>query len=84
MPTLEAPDDPIFTTWTQFIADAMWQTYPPEQVHPSRMGRYPTPEDVAGAYSAYRLLLSLATENKVDMPMAPDIAGDLAEAEPAR
>ncbi|MGH8833680.1 MAG: zinc dependent phospholipase C family protein [Actinomycetes bacterium] len=77
VPALEAPDDPIFTTWTEFMADAMWQTYPPGQDHPSRMGRYPTPDDVAGAYSAYRLVLSLATGEKMDKPMPPDSAGDL-------
>jgi len=78
VPVLEAPDDPIFATWTEFIADAIWQTYPPDQEHPSRMGRYPTPDDVAGAYGAYRLVLSLATEDKTDKPMPPDIAGDVA------
>ena len=77
-PSLPTPDDPVFTTWTQFIADAMWQVYPPGQSHPSRMGRYPTPDDIAGAYGAYRLVLSLATEDDVDQPMPPDIAGDLA------
>src|SRR3974390_1681994 len=41
------------------------------------MGRYPTPDDVAGAYGAYRIVLSLATEDHVDQPMPPDISGDL-------
>jgi len=75
--SLQAPDDPIFTTWTEFIADTIWQTYPQGKDHPSRMGRYPTPDDIAGAYGAYRLVLSLATEDKVDKPMPPDILGDL-------
>ena len=77
VPSLQAPDDPVFTTWTQFIADTMWETYPQGQDHPSRMGRYPTSDDVAGAYGAYRLVLSLATEDKVDKPVVPDILGDL-------
>lgn len=78
VPSLQPPDDPVFTTWTEFIADTMWQTYPPGQVHPSRMGRYPTSDDIAGAYGAYRLVLSLATEDDVDKPTPPDIVGDLA------
>jgi Zinc dependent phospholipase C len=77
MPTLTAPDDPIFNTWTEFVADTMWQTYPPDQEHPTRMGRYPTPDDIAGAYGAYRLVLSLATEDDVDRPQPPNILGDL-------
>jgi Zinc dependent phospholipase C len=77
LPKLEAPDDPIFTTWTQFIADTIQQAYPPDQDHPSRMGRYPTADDVAGAYGAYRVILSLATEDDVEKPMFPDVIGDL-------
>ena len=41
------------------------------------MTRYPTGADVATAYGAYRLLLSLQTEDEVEPPMLPDIAGDL-------
>ena len=63
--------DPIFTTWTQFICDTIRQTYPPGQMHPSRLVRYPTPDDVAGAYSAFRVLLSLATEDDVEPPSMP-------------
>ena len=65
------PDDPIFATWAQFVADTMRQTYPAAQMHPSRMGRYPTADDIAGAYGAFRLLLSLATEDDVEPPMPP-------------
>lgn len=79
-PPLQAPDDPVFTTWTEFVADTMWETYyPPGQEHPSRMGRRPTPDDIAGAYSAYRLVLSLATGDDVDKPVPPDILGDLSK-----
>jgi hypothetical protein len=69
--TIQRPDDPIFSTWAQFVADTMRETYPPEQMHPSRMGRYPTADDIAGAYGAFRLLLSLATEDDVKPPMPP-------------
>jgi hypothetical protein len=58
-------DDPIFSTWAQFVADTMRQTYPPAQMHPTRMGRYPTADDIAGTYGAFRLLLSMATEDDV-------------------
>jgi pimeloyl-ACP methyl ester carboxylesterase len=77
VPKLQAPDDPIFTTWTQFIADTIQETYPADQDHPSRMGRYPTADDVVGAYGAYRLILSLATEDHVDKPEFPDPLGEL-------
>jgi Zinc dependent phospholipase C len=77
--SIKAPDDPIFTTWTEFIADAIWQTYPPDQPHPSKMGRPPSADDIAGAYGAYRVILSLATEDDVEKPKPPDILGDLGE-----
>jgi Zinc dependent phospholipase C len=77
--SLQAPDDPVFTTWTQFIADTIWQTYAMDPEHPSRMGRFPTPDDIAGAYGAYRLVLSLASEDEVDKPVPPDILGDLSK-----
>ena len=77
VPTLDKPDDPVFATWTEFVADAMFQTYPPGQQHPTKLGRYPNADDVAGAYGAYRLLLSLQTEDEVEPPRIPDIAGDL-------
>ena len=59
------------------MADAMWETYSLTSDHPSRLGRFPQADDIAGAYGAYRLLLSLATEDNVDKPQPPDIAGDL-------
>ena len=83
VPTLDKPDDPVFATWTEFVADAMFQTYPPGQQHPTKLGRYPNADDVAGAYGAYRLLLSLQTEDEVEPPRIPDIAGDL-EHDPRR
>ena len=81
-------DDPAFITWTNFIADAIWATYPPTQDHPQQLSSppgtgcrdgYPTPDDVAGAYGAYRLVLSLATEDNVDAPVFPDIIGDISK-----
>ncbi len=88
VPTLQPPDDPAFITWTKFIADAIVQTYPPNQVHPDNLASstlvptpdpegYPSPEDIAAAYSAYRLVLSLATEDDMDQPQLPDVPGDL-------
>ena len=68
---MQAPDDPIFATWAQFVADTIRQTYPAGQMHPTRMGRYPTADDIAGAYGAFRLLLSLATEDDVEPPKPP-------------
>src|SRR5262249_42677389 len=79
VPTLQAPDDPIFTTWTEFIEDAIWKTYQGLPDHPNRMRRLPKADDVAGAYSAYRLLSSLDTQDDVDMPQPPEIVGDLAD-----
>ena len=94
VPSLQSPDDPAFITWTNFMADAMWATYPPTEVHPLKLssnviplplpgdcresgGGYPTPDDVAGAYGLYRLVLSLATEDKMKAPVFPDIIGDI-------
>lgn len=77
LPTLQAPDDPIFTTWAQFLADTIRATYPPDQMHPNRMGRYPTGDDIAGAYGAYRLLLAMQTGEHVEPP-APPMGSDFA------
>ncbi|MDA4118237.1 MAG: zinc dependent phospholipase C family protein, partial [Thaumarchaeota archaeon] len=102
VPSLQAPDDPAFVTWANFVADAMWEVYPPTpnppnglQDHPTRLSRkvsgllstvlnpcpdpggYPSADDVAGAYGAYRLVVSLATEDDVEKPEFPDIIGDI-------
>jgi hypothetical protein len=42
VPTLQAPDDPAFITWTNFMADAMWETYPPSPPSPSGLQDHPT------------------------------------------
>jgi pimeloyl-ACP methyl ester carboxylesterase len=77
LPPPPAIEDPIFTTWTQFIHDAMWETYSSTPDAPSRMGRFPSVDDIAGAYGAYRIVLSLATEEDVEPPQMPNILGDL-------
>jgi hypothetical protein len=86
VPDLQAPDDPAFITWTEFLADAIVQTYPPGTEHPAKLATsppaagsdgYPTPADIAAAYGAYRIVLSLATEDDVKKPDPPDVLGDL-------
>ena len=86
---LQSADDPAFVTWTNFMADAIWATYPPSSTHPTKLstgrlsllcpdpGGYPSADDIAGAYGAYRLVLSVATEDDVDAPVFPNIVGDI-------
>jgi Zinc dependent phospholipase C len=95
VPKWQAPDDPRFLTWANFMVDALWQVYPPTlplsgpQDHPIRLslgtpgplgcpdkGGYPTANDIIGAYGVYRMVLSMATEDNVDPPQFPNIAGD--------
>ena len=101
VPTLQAPNDPAFIAWTNFMAEAMWEVYPPNaptapptlQDHPTKLSRnviassvpgvcpdpggYPSPDDIAGAYGVYRIVLSLATEEDVEPPVFPNISGDI-------
>ena len=101
VPDLATPDDPAFVAWTNFMAEAMWEVYPPNppatpptlQDHPTKLSRnkiatsvpgvcpdpggYPSPDDIAGAYGVYRIVLSLATEEDIDPPVFPNISGDI-------
>jgi hypothetical protein len=95
VPPHSPSDDAAFITWTNFMSDAMQQTYALDQDHPNRLtapaflptpdpcrkvqGGYPTPDDIAAAYGAYRMILSLATEDNLTAPPFPDIVGDISK-----
>jgi hypothetical protein len=79
------PNDPDFIQWTHMLSDAFRAAYPPAALPPTNLkdpsaGRpdgYPKPEDVASAYTVFRLFLRMATEEKIQEPEFPDIAGDV-------
>jgi zinc dependent phospholipase C len=88
----EAPTDADFLAWTKLMADTIRQTYdeaadsrPMNLANGflvggqliSRPDGYPTAEDVAGAYGVFRIVMRVATEEKILPPTPPDIAGDL-------
>jgi hypothetical protein len=52
----------------------------PENLAPGRPGGYPTEEDIGAAYGVFRLVLKLATEEKIQEPKMPDIFGDIGAA----
>ena len=46
----------------------------------TRPSGYPEPEDVAAAYGVFRLLMRIATEEKIQAPKSPDVRGDISAA----
>ena len=85
------PPDPEFKAWTQLMVDCLHATYT-ESARPmnlakgilpggaSRVDGFPIADDVAGAYTVFRLVLSVATEDKIEEPQPPDIVGDVSKA----
>jgi hypothetical protein len=70
------PDDPDFIEWTNMMAAAFRAAYPqpPRNLQPDG---YPTPDDVASAYSVLRMYLRVATEDKVKEPEFPNVLADV-------
>jgi hypothetical protein len=79
VPPLPAPlvDDADFDAWAQMLVDAFEATYPQGYEHPENLpnGGYPTADDVKAAYSAFRLIMKVSTEETVKPPRALDIPG---------
>ena len=82
------PADGDFQKWTELMAKTLKEVYDephknpghPENLAPGRPGGYPTPEDIGAAYGAFRLVMKLATEEKIQEPKAPDILSDISQA----
>lgn len=88
-----APADADFQAWCKLLAGTMRQVYDTDGDHrvpsnlasnipgvPARPDGYPTPDDVAGAYGVYRLVLRMGTEESIAEPQAPDLLGDISKA----
>jgi hypothetical protein len=79
------PNDSDFVLWTNMLSEAFRSVYPPTEQPPENLknpaaGRpdgYPNPEDVASAYSVFRLFLRMATEEKIQEPEFPDVVADV-------
>lgn len=86
--TPDAPSDSDFQDWCKLMASTLKEVYDephgnpghPENLAPGRPGGYPTADDVAAAYGAFRLVLKLATEEKIQEPQMPDLIGDVSAA----
>ena len=86
------PTDADFMAWTTMMAKVLHKTY--GDYHPtnlnasffvqgktaSRADGFPTEEDIAAAYGAFRLLMRVATEETVKDPVAPSITTDISAA----
>lgn len=84
-------EDATFQAWTKVMVEALWTTYPLiiptnlPQDHPTnlakgftpRPGGYPTKDDIAASYAAFRFLLKVSTEDNVSPLEPPDLIGDL-------
>jgi hypothetical protein len=89
-----SPANPGFTAWTELVSKTIMEVYDqngsnrtPQNLAspivpgiPPRPNGYPTPDDVAGAYGVFRLVLRISTEEKISEPMPPDILGDISAA----
>ena len=85
----DAPTEADFLAWTKLMAKTIQDTYDTNAGHriaenlknpPSRPDGYPTPDDVGAAYGVFRLVLRMATEEKIQEPQPPDILGDISAA----
>lgn len=84
-----APNNSDFSAWTNMMYEALRSVYD-EPRHPLNLATgllgnprpdgYPLPEDIAAAYSTMRLVLKLATEEKIQEPHPPDIRSDISAA----
>lgn len=76
------PTEPDFRAWTELVAKTIREVYDlnerhPQNLAPGRPNGYPSAEDVGAAYGVFRLLLKVATEDKVKEPVMPDITADI-------
>jgi hypothetical protein len=83
-----SPSDPDFIQWAQMLAASFRSAYPaseqppenlkdPAVVGSARPDGYPTPDDIAAAYTVLRLFLRFGTEEKINEPEFPDIVADV-------
>jgi len=77
----DAPTEQQFIDWTKYVSHTIKQVYDSRHPHnldsPSRPGGFPLPDDVAGAYGVFRLVLRISTEEKIKEPQPPDLIGDI-------
>lgn len=74
--------DPDLVLWTEFMADCLAATYGGIP-HPTRLTEnngLPTAANIGSAYSVARFFLKLISDESIEEPVFPDIAGDLNEA----
>ena len=87
------PNDPDFKDWCNLVSTTIRQVYDSKTGRvpnnlaqsvipgaPPRTDGYPTPDDVAGAYGIFRLILRTGTEEKIKEPTPPDIMSDISAA----
>lgn len=87
----DSPAEADFVAWTELMEKTIRQTYDEAErpmnlatgVLPggaTRADGYPTAEDIGAAYGVFRLVLRLATEEKIEPPKPPDIVSDISDA----
>lgn len=85
--------DASFDAWCHLMVDALHKTYDSEPAGMSPMNLasstlgitprpdgFPTPTDVGAAYGVFRLIMKIATEEKIAEPQPPNITSDVSAA----
>ena len=88
-----APSDADFKAWCKLFVGALHATYTEDPIRRPmnladgilpggvvRSDGFPTEEDVASAYGVFRLVMRVGTEEKIQPPQPPNIAGDVTAA----
>jgi Zinc dependent phospholipase C len=87
----DKPTDAVFKDWCKLMETTLKQVYNNTGRFPENLNSdvditknpnkgYPTTDDIAAAYGTFRLVLRMATEEKIKEPMPPDIIGDITAA----
>jgi hypothetical protein len=75
------PTEADFAAWTRLMADTIRDVYAndrhPMNLAPGRADGLPTAEDIGAAYGTFRLVLKVATEDKITEPKMPNIVADI-------
>ncbi len=88
------PSEADFKLWCKMVSETIKKVYDKSGTHrtpmnlannivpgvPPRPDGHPAPDDVAAAYGVFRLVLRIATEEKISEPQPPDLLGDISDA----
>jgi hypothetical protein len=77
-------NDPELIKWANFFRKCMIETYSkirhPHNFTTGRTDGFANAEDIISAYSLFRIVMRISTEDEITEPQPPDIVGDISEA----